>query len=62
MAKTIVKKSSTFVLNSAKTHSVRYDAEDAENCVASSIYVSKDAFEGAGSMPQKITVSIEVAE
>ena len=64
MAKDIIVKSSEFTLNAIKGHSVRYDAVDRDNTVASSIYVSKDAFASAGgnNFPQRIKVSIEAVE
>ena len=64
MAKNIIVKSSEFELNAVKGHSVRYDAVDRDNNVASSIYVNKDAFESAGgsNYPQRLKVSIEAVE
>ena len=60
MAKEIILRKSEFELNSVKGHSVRYDAVDRDNCVASSIYVSKDAFSSQGSgFPQRLVVTIE---
>lgn len=62
MAKEIIVRKSEFELGAVKGHSVRYDAVDRDNAVASSIYVSKDAFASQGTgYPQRITVTIEAA-
>jgi CRISPR/Cas system-associated protein Csx1 len=63
MAKDIIVTKSEFTLNSEKGHSVRYDAIDRDNNVASSIYVNKEAFASAGKgFPQRILVSIQAVE
>lgn len=58
MARTL-NKTVTLHLNSAKTHSVRYDAKDEEaKQVASALYVGKESFEGSGAYPETITVTV----
>lgn len=62
MAKEIIIRKSEFELNAVKGHSIRYDCVDRDNTVASSIYVSKDAFASQGTgYPQRLVVSIEAA-
>lgn len=59
MAKTL-NKTVTLHLNSAKTHSVRYDAQDEDaKLVATALYVGKEAFEGSGAYPETIEVTVK---
>lgn len=62
MAKTIASKTSTFTLNSAKTYSVRYDSDGRPDEIASSIYIKRGIFAGAGDFPQKIRLTVETVE
>jgi hypothetical protein len=58
MAKSVVRTTTTFKLDTEKKHSVLYKAEG-DDVIATSIYISKAMFGGAGSYPQTIKLTIE---
>ena len=57
-----MKKQQVMIINSKKKHSVRYDAEDKNNAIITSVYVMNAAFEDRkvkNTLPASITITVE---